>query len=38
MAEGFIRLSAGIEDTNDLLADVEQALTVALDAAPHPLP
>jgi len=37
VAEGFIRLSAGIEDTNDLLADVEQALAVALDAAPHPL-
>lgn len=37
VAEGFIRLSAGIENTNDLLADVEQALAVALDAAPHPL-
>ena len=26
VAEGFIRLSAGVEDTADLLADVEQAL------------
>ncbi len=26
VTEGFIRLSAGVEDTADLLADVEQAL------------
>ena len=26
MAEGFIRFSAGCEDAEDLLADVEQAL------------
>jgi cystathionine gamma-lyase len=26
VSEGFIRLSAGVEDTADLLADVEQAL------------
>jgi cystathionine gamma-lyase len=29
VAEGFIRLSAGIEDTEDLLADVEAALDVS---------
>jgi cystathionine gamma-lyase len=27
--EGFIRLSAGIEDTADLIADVERALDVS---------
>ena len=27
--EGFIRFSAGIEDTADLLADVEQALAAS---------
>jgi cystathionine gamma-lyase len=26
VTEGFIRLSAGVEDTADLLADVERAL------------
>jgi cystathionine gamma-lyase len=30
--EGFVRLSAGCEDTADLLADVERALDAARDA------
>jgi cystathionine gamma-lyase len=29
VAEGFIRLNAGIEDADDLVADVERALTVS---------
>jgi len=35
VAEGFIRLSAGVEDTEDLIADVQQALSVALGVAPR---
>jgi cystathionine gamma-lyase len=31
--DGFIRFSAGCEDTADLLADVEQALDASADAA-----
>ena len=27
VSEGFARLSMGIEDTDDLIADIEQALT-----------
>jgi methionine-gamma-lyase len=32
IADGLVRLSAGLEDTADLLADVEQALEVATSA------
>ena len=31
VGEGFVRFSAGIEDAEDLLADVERALSAAVD-------
>jgi len=35
ISEGLVRLSVGLEDIADLLADVQQALTKCLRAAPR---
>jgi cystathionine beta-lyase/cystathionine gamma-synthase len=30
IGDGLVRLSAGIEDTGDIIADIDQALAIAL--------